>query len=126
MNSTSPADLIALCFYFHGLMHSCYYLVLMVYIVLIVHEILTLVGAPRISHDLDFLAHLAYMPMGLCNHDLYIMCHCHHCWGHHLCTAVPVTVLLIETSNLTDTYIYIYIPSICIWNIESISHIFLK
>ena len=63
----------------------------------------------------SFLAHLAYMPMSLCNHDLSVMCHCcwchhchcHHCWCHHLCTAVPVTALLIETLYLADTCTYI-------------------
>ena len=58
---------------------------------------------------------------------IVIHCWCHHhcchcCWCHHLCTAVPVTVLLIETSNLTDTCTYI--PSIWIWNIESMWHIY--
>ena len=53
-----------------------------------------------------FLAHLV---MSLCNHALSIMCHCHHCcwywcwhwlywcWCWHLCTAVSVTALIIET-----------------------------
>ena len=65
----------------------------------------------------SFLAHLAYMPMSLFNHYLSIMCHCcHHwcccCWHQHcLCTAVPVTVLFIETSYLVDTCTYI--PNIC-------------
>ena len=69
-----------------------------------------------------FLAHLAYMLMSLCNHDLSIVCHCHHCWCchhhhhhhhwcHHLWTAVPVTALLIETSYLAVTCTYT--PSIC-------------
>ena len=51
----------------------------------------------------------------LCNHDLSIVCHCHHCWccHHHchhwywhLCTAVPVTALIIETWYLANTYIH--------------------
>ena len=72
---------------------------------------------------MKFLAHLAYMLMSLCNHDLSIMCHwchhrCHHQHHHHchhhwccLCTAVPVTALIIETSYLAG--ICIYTPNIC-------------
>ena len=67
---------------------------------------------------LRFLAHLAYMPMSLYNHDLSVVCHCHHCCHYHhwchcchhcwcchwccLCAAVPVTALIIETSYLVD------------------------
>ena len=49
--------------------------------------------------------------------------HWHHCWCC-LCTAVPVTALITETSYLTN--ICTYIPSICTWNIGSIWYIFLK
>ena len=61
--------------------------------------------------QLWFLAHLV---MSLCNHALSIMwcchqCHCHH-W-HHLCTSLPVTALIIETSYLSN--ICIYTPSMC-------------
>ena len=66
------------------------------------------------------LAHLTYISMRLCNHDLSIVCHCHHhwcchCqhhWHWHVCTAVPVTALLIETLYLA--YTCIYIPNIFI------------
>ena len=57
----------------------------------------------------EFLAHLV---MSLCNHALSIMCHCHCCHHHwHLCTALPVTGLIIEASYLTN--ICSYAPSIC-------------
>ena len=69
-----------------------------------------------------FLAHLV---MSLCNHALSVVCRCrcrrHRCRLHlrhqrlcrhqHLCTAVPVTALIIETSYLAD--ICIYAPSLC-------------
>ena len=78
----------------------------------------------------QFLAHLACMPMSLCNHDLSIMCHCCHCWCHHhhhcwchLCTAVPVIALPIETSYLAHAWTYI--SSICTWNIGvNVTYIF--
>ena len=62
-----------------------------------------------------FLAHLAYMPMSLCNHDLSVACRCrwHHCHHRHcLCTAVPVRTFITETLYLAD--ICTYIPSICV------------
>ena len=31
----------------------------------------------KLHHGHVFLAHLAYIPMSLCNHDLSVMCHCH-------------------------------------------------
>ena len=34
-------------------------------------------GPPWICYCMGFLAHLAYMQMSLCNHDLSVMCHCH-------------------------------------------------
>ena len=76
-----------------------------------------------------FLAHLV---MSLCNHALSIMCHCcchHQChWQHqhhwHLCTAIPVTALIIETSYLTD--IFIYAPSLYTWNFKSMWCVFLN
>ena len=81
--------------------------------------------------SVSFLAHLASMPMSLCNHDLSVMCHCHHRWCHchshhwcHLCTAVPVRALITETLYLAD--ICTYIPSICTWNIGSMLCIILK
>ena len=64
-------------------------------------------------HTGHFLAHLV---MSLCNHALSIMCHCWH-WCWHLCTALPVTGLIIEASYLTN--ICSYAPSICTWNIKS-------
>ena len=74
---------------------------------------------------MDFLAHLAYMPMSLCNHDLSIMCCCHHHFCHccqqchchwccFLCTAVPVTTLLIGIHIL---HIYVHISLICVHEI---------
>ena len=71
-----------------------------------------------------FLAHLV---MGLCNHALSIMCHCQchqHHMHQHLCTAIPVTALIIETSYLID--ICTYAPSLCTWNIKSMWHVFFK
>ena len=71
----------------------------------------------QVTSDSEGFEFEPYMPMSLCNHDLSIMCHCHHHWCHcchHWCclyTAVPVTALLIETLYLADTCIYI--PSIC-------------
>ena len=63
------------------------------------------------SQNCCFLAHLAYMPMSLCNHNLSVVCRCHcHNWCC-LCTAVPVRALITETLHLAD--ICIYIPSIC-------------
>ena len=63
---------------------------------------------------MNFLAHLAYMPMSLCNHDLSIVCccHCHwhHCHCHHwccLCTAVSVKALI---TNLYILQIYAHYP----------------
>ena len=65
-----------------------------------------------------FLAHLV---MSLCNHALSIVCHC-RCRRRlcrrrpcrrrrRLCTALPVTALIIETSYLAN--ICSYTPSIC-------------
>ena len=52
-----------------------------------------ILGKPVVSHY--FLAHLAYMPMSLYNHDLSVMCHCHHHWCcHHHCIGVIVCVQL--------------------------------
>ena len=70
----------------------------------------------HVCYTVEVLAHLAYMPMSLYNHDLSVMCHCHHhhhCWCWHLCTAVPVIALIIETSYLAN--ICTYIPSIFIF-----------
>ena len=71
-----------------------------------------------------FLAHLV---MSLCNHALSVVCRCRcrcrprlhlrlHLCRHrhqrsHLCTALPVTGLIIEASYLTN--ICSYAPSIC-------------
>ena len=76
--------------------------------------------------QIPFLAHLV---MSLCNHDLSIMCHWHHhqchcCHWCCLCTALPQTVLIIETLYLSN--IFIYMPSICTWNIKSMWCIFFK
>ena len=68
---------------------------------------------------LGFRSFLAYLVMSLCNHALSVMCRCHcHCRHHHhrcqhwhLCTALPVTGLIIETSYLTN--LCSYAPSIC-------------
>ena len=78
--------------------------------------------------QLRFLAHLV---MSLCNHALSVMwccrlCHWHWhwwCW-RHLCTALPVTALIIETLYLAN--ICSYTPSICTWNIRSMWHVFFK
>ena len=55
-------------------------------------------------------------------------CSIHHCccwcWHQHLCTAIPVTALIIETSYLTD--VCAYIASLCTWNIKSMWHVFFK
>ena len=68
----------------------------------------------------SFLAHLV---MSLCNHALSIMwCCC--CWHWHLCTALPVTALIIETSYLAN--ICSYTPNICTWNIRPMWCIFFK
>ena len=80
------------------------------------------------KHTCIFLTHLAYMPVSLCNHDLSIMCHCHHYWcnccchhHHHcchwccMCTAIPVRTLITEMLYLAD--LCTCIPSICTWNI---------
>ena len=56
----------------------------------------------------DFLAHLLFYQMSLCNHYLSIVhsCRCHRCWQHrhrchqHLCTALLATGFKIETSYL--------------------------
>ena len=65
----------------------------------------------------SFLPHLV---MSLCNHALSVMCHCccrcwrhsHQCrWHWRLCTALPVTALIIQTSYLAN--ICSYTPSIC-------------
>ena len=77
---------------------------------------------------LEALGVLAHLVMSLCNHALSIMwcCHCHQCWCWywHLCTALPVTALIIETSYLAN--ICSYTPSICTWNIRSMWCIFFK
>ena len=52
--------------------------------------------------------------MSLCNHALSVVWCCHLCrrWHwHHLCTALPVTALIIETLYLAN--ICSYTPSIC-------------
>ena len=79
----------------------------------------------------QFLAHLV---MSLCTHALSVVCRCrcrrHLChrrpchWHQRrrLCTALPVTALIIETSYLAN--ICSYTPSICTWNIRSMWHIF--
>ena len=77
--------------------------------------------------ELFFSSFLAHLVMSLCNHALSIMwcCHCwclHHHW--HLCTALLVTALIIETFYLAN--ICSYIPNICTWNIRSIWCIFFK
>ena len=64
----------------------------------------------------DFLYFLAHLVMSLCNHALPIVCRCCRCRHRHLCTAVPVTALIIETSYLAD---------ICTWNIKSMWCVFL-
>ena len=50
---------------------------------------------------LDLFAHLAFMPMSLCNHELSVVwCHwCRHHW-HHLWTVLPATGLITETLYL--------------------------
>ena len=73
-----------------------------------------------------FLAHLV---MSLCNHALSVVWWCHLCrWHqhrwHHLCTALPVTALIIETWYLGN--ICIYTPSMCTWNIRSMWYVFFK
>ena len=69
-----------------------------------------------------FLAHLV---MSLCNNALSIMFHCCCCCQHwHLCSALPVTGLIIEALYLIN--ICSYVPSICTWNIKSMWHIFFK
>ena len=54
---------------------------------------------------------LAHLVMSLCNHALSVMWCC-HCLRHRrrLCTALPVTALIIETSYLA---IYAVISPIC-------------
>ena len=75
---------------------------------------------------LHFWQFLAHFVMSLCNHALSVVCHCrrHWCQHQHLCTALPVTGLIIEASYLTN--ICSYAPSICTWNIKSMWHIFLN
>ena len=49
--------------------------------------------------SMEFLAHLV---MSLCNHALSVVCRCRHqCRHWRLCTALPVTGLIIEASYLT-------------------------
>ena len=72
----------------------------------------------QMFHIFHFLAHLV---TSLCNHALSILCGC--CWHWHLCTAVPVSALIIETSHLAD--ICTYAPSLCRSNIKSMWHTFL-
>ena len=65
---------------------------------------------------------LAHLVMSLCNHTLSVVCRCHcrrlrlrhrlcHPRRRRLCTALPVTGLIIEASYLTN--ICSYAPSIC-------------
>ena len=54
-----------------------------------------------------FLAHLVMSP---CNHALSVVCRC-RCRRRRLCTALPVTGLIIEALYLTN--ICSYAPSIC-------------
>ena len=70
-----------------------------------------------------FLAHLV---MSLCNHALSVVwCCCRHLrCRQHLCTALPVIALIIETSYLAN--ICSYTPNICTWNIRSMWSIFFK
>ena len=68
---------------------------------------------------------MAHLVMSLCNHALSVVWCCCLCWHQcHLCTALPVTALIIETSYLAN--ISIHIPSICTWNVKSIWHVFLN
>ena len=55
-----------------------------------------------------FLAHLV---MSLCNHALSIVWYCRPCRRRRMCTALPVTALIIETLCLAN--ICVYMPSIC-------------
>ena len=70
-----------------------------------------------------FLAHLV---MSLCNHALSVVWCCRGChWHwHHMCTALPVTALIIETLYFTN--ICNYTPSICTWNISQCDMYFLN
>ena len=68
-----------------------------------------------------FLAHLVMSP---CNHApsvVWCLCHCLHLCC--LCTAVPGTALIIETSYPAN--VCIYTPRICTWNIRSMWCIFI-
>ena len=56
-----------------------------------------------------FLGHLAYMPNEPMQSCFVHRCHCR--WQGHLCTAVQVTALIIETSYLA--HIRIYAPDVC-------------
>ena len=76
------------------------------------HASLPNVADPPRKLNFAFLAHLV---MSLCNHVLSVVCHC--CQHRHLCTALPVTGLIIEASYLTN--ICSYAPSICTLNIKS-------
>ena len=81
----------------------------------------------------SFLAHLV---MSLCNHALSVVCHCRchrhlrlrcclcHHWHWRLCTALPVTDLIIEASYLTN--ICSYAPSICTWILSQCDIYFLN
>ena len=73
----------------------------------------------QLSHDgagCSFFGSFGNEPMQSCS-----VRHC--CWHHwYLCTALPVTGLIIEASYLTN--ICSYDPSICTWNIKSMWHIF--
>ena len=78
----------------------------------------------RVEHSYSwFLAHLV---MSLCNHALsVVVCRCwRRCHHRRLCTALPVTGLIIKASYLTN--ICSYAPSICTWNIKSMWCIFLN
>ena len=83
---------------------------------------------PNYHTTICLLAHLACMPMSLCNHDLSIVCrwYCHyrHCHWCCLCTVVPVTGLIIETSYLAD--ICKNTHNVRTWNIGSVWHIFFE
>ena len=52
--------------------------------------------------------------MSLHNHALSVICHCHCSWHVHchLCTSVPVTALIIETSYLVNICTYATVGSI--------------
>ena len=77
----------------------------------------------RLGFHMTFsLRLLAHVVMSLCNHALSIMCHCccQHLHNLHLCAAIPVTALIIQTSYFTDI-------SICgIWQNSGYSTCYFK